>query len=229
MKKTSNLNSYRLSAISFFTTNKKLRFINTIKGCFILSSMCLFFTNVSFAQDITKNGSTISGEIEVKGVRDARDVVVFLENVNGDFKPPANNPSIGQKNLIFKPHVLPVLVGTTVEYPNNDNVMHNVFSPSKAKKFNLGTYGSGEVREVTFDKPGVVTILCNVHTEMSAFIVILENPYFALTGPEGDFKINNIPPGTYTVKTWHEKLKEQKQEITINQDESKTINFALTR
>jgi len=138
--------------------------------------MCLFFTNVSFAQDITKNGSTISGEIEVKGVRDARDVVVFLENVNGDFKPPANNPSIGQKNLIFKPHVLPVLVGTTVEYPNNDNVMHNVFSPSKTKKFNLGTYGSGEVREVTFDKPGVVTILCNVHTVNLLSIIFLPEP-----------------------------------------------------
>ncbi|MCH7657849.1 MAG: carboxypeptidase regulatory-like domain-containing protein [Bacteroidetes bacterium] len=203
--------------------------INNIKGYFILAPMCLLFTNFIFAQDITTNGSIITGKIEVRGVRDARNVVVFLENVKGDFKPPAEKPIIDQRNLIFIPHVLPVLVGTTVEYPNSDNVMHNVFSPSKTKKFNLGTYGSGIVREMTFDKPGIVTILCNVHTEMSAFIVILENPYFTLTGPKGEFTINNIPSGTYTVKTWHEKLKEQKQEITLNQDESKTINFTLTR
>ncbi len=82
---------------------------------------------------------------------------------------------------------------------------------------------------MTFDKPGVVTILCNVHTEMSAFIIILENPFFTITGPEGEFTINDVPSGTYTIKTWHEKLKEQKQEITLKQDESKTINFTLTR
>jgi len=208
---------------------KRFLILNRLKGYFILSSLCLFITNINNAQDNATKGSSISGEIEVRGVRDARDVVVFLENVDGNFTPPADKPSIDQKNLIFNPHVLPVLVGTTVEYPNNDNVMHNVFSPSKAKKFNLGTYGSGEVREVTFEKPGIVTILCNVHTEMSAYIVILKNPYFSLTGPKGDFTISNIPPGTYTVKTWHEKLKEQEQEITLNHDESKTINFTLSR
>jgi len=140
MNKMSNLNSSCLSAIIFFTKKRN------IKRCFILASMCLFFTNFNFAQDITTNGSIITGKIEVKGVRDARDVVVFLENVEGDFKLPEEKVSISQKNLTFNPHVLPVLVGTTVEYPNNDNVMHNVFSPSKAKKFNLGTYGGGDVR-----------------------------------------------------------------------------------
>lgn len=229
MKKISIIKSFCLSTIFFFTMKRRLWLINKIKGYFILAPVCLLFTNFIFAQDITTNGSVITGKIEVKGVRDARDVVVFLENAEGDFKPPAEKPVIDQKNLIFNPHVLPVLVGTTVEYPNNDNVMHNVFSPSKTKKFNLGTYGGGVVREMTFDKPGIVTILCNVHTEMSAFIVILKNPYFTLTGPEGEFTINNIPPGTYTIKTWHEKLKEQKQEITLKQDESKTIKFTLTR
>lgn len=229
MKKIPNLNCFCLSTSFFFSVKRRLWLINNIKGYFILAPMCLLFTNFIFAQDITTNGSIITGKIEVRGVRDARNVVVFLENVKGDFKPPAEKPIIDQRNLIFIPHVLPVLVGTTVEYPNSDNVMHNVFSPSKTKKFNLGTYGSGIVREMTFDKPGIVTILCNVHTEMSAFIVILENPYFTLTGPDGEFTINNIPSGTYTVKTWHEKLKEQKQEITLNQDESKTINFTLTR
>lgn len=229
MKKISNLNNFYLSTIYFFTLKRRLRLVNNLKGYFILVSMCLIFANFNYAQDITINGSIINGKIEAKGVRDARDVIVFLENVEGDFEPPAEKASIVQKNLTFNPHVLPVLVGTTVEYPNNDNVMHNVFSPSKTKKFNLGTYGHGDSRDMTFDKSGIVTILCNVHTEMSAFIIILENPYFALTGPTGEFTINNIPPGTYTIKTWHEKLEEQEQEITLSQDESKTINFTLTR
>ena len=229
MKQLSNLNSSYLSMILFFVISRKLNIKNNIRGCFVLVFISLIFINFNLAQGVSVNGGTINGKIEVKGVRDARDIVVFLENVKGEFKLPVEKPFIDQKNLTFNPHVLPVLVGSTVEYPNNDNVLHNVFSPSKVKRFNLGTYGGGKVREVTFDKPGVVTILCNVHTEMSAFIIILENPYFTLTGPDGLFTIKNIPPGTYTIKTWHEKLKEHKQEITIIKDERKTINFSLRR
>lgn len=200
---------------------------NKIKEYFILASMFLIFTSSIYAQSTT--GSTLTGKIDVRGVKDARDVVVFLENVSGVFKPPAKKPSIDQKNLIFLPHILPVLVGTTVEFPNNDNVMHNVFSPAKVKKFNLGTYGSGTIREVTFDKPGVIPLLCNVHAEMSAYVIVLQNPYFASTGPDGKFSIKNIPPGTYTIKTWHEKLKAQEKKIIISKGKSSTINFALTR
>ncbi len=176
-----------------------------------------------------ENTGSITGKVKVFRARRSADVVVYLQDVPGTFKPSEKHPRIDQKDLIFIPHVLPVIVGTKVDFGNSDTVRHNVFSPSKAKRFNLGIYGSGKVREVTFDKPGIVTILCNVHTEMSAFIVILENPYFTLTGPEGEFTINNIPPGTYTIKTWHEKLKEQEQEITLKQDEGMTINFTLTR
>lgn len=228
MKKMSNSNSFNLSTIVFSFIRQKLTW-NIYKGYIILLAICLIFTSISFAQVASTNGAAIVGKIDVSGVRDARDVVVFLEDVKGDFKPQVDKPSIDQNNLTFNPHVLPILVGTTVEYPNNDNVMHNVFSPSKTKRFNLGTYGGGKVREMTFDKPGVVVILCNVHAEMSAYIVILENPYFVLTGPDGEFTINNIPPGTYKIKTWHEKLKEQEQEITLDKDESKNINFSLTR
>lgn len=189
--------------------------------------MTLIFVNSIYSQTAT-NGS-INGKIGVTGVKDARDVVVFLENVSGVFKPPAKKPSIDQKNLIFFPHILPVLVGTTVEFPNNDNVMHNVFSPAKVKKFNLGTYGGGTIREVTFDKPGVIPLLCNVHAEMSAYVIVLQNPYFTTTGPDGKFSIKNIPPGTYTIKTWHEKLKAQEKKITISKGKSSIVNLALTR
>ncbi len=195
----------------------------------VLIVVCIIFINSINAQDpVIKNG-TITGTITVTGVKDTNDIVVYLENVAGIFEPTEKNPVLDQKNLIFDPHVLPVLVGTTVKFPNSDYVRHNIFSPSKAKKFNLGTYSAGVVREVTFDKPGVVTLLCNVHTMMSAFIVVLENPYFTKTGPGGKFTINNVPPGTYKIKTWHEKLKEQIQDIKVNPGEIVTANFKLFR
>jgi plastocyanin len=195
----------------------------------ILIILFVIITNSIIPKSMAKAEGTIDGIIKARGVRDARNVVVYLENVEGVFKPPEEKPVIGQKNLIFNPHVLPVLVGTTVKFPNNDNVKHNVFSPSKAKKLNLGTYGSGIVREVTFDKLGSVSLLCNVHAEMSAFVVVLENPYFALTDTDGKFTIQGVPPGTYTIKTWHEKLKEKKQEVVVNEGETVTLNFNLSR
>lgn len=194
-----------------------------IVACFMLVA------GVAGTERMVKHGGTITGKIKARGVRDARDVVVYLENVAGEFHPPEDKPVLDQKNLEFVPHVLPVLVGTTVLFPNSDNVRHNVFSPSKTKKFNLGTYASGVVREVTFDKPGVAVLLCNVHTEMSAYIVVLENPYYALTGPDGCFTIGNIPAGTHTVKTWHAKLKEKKQKGTVTEGATTTVEFELSR
>ena len=195
----------------------------------VLTALCLIFINSINAQEPVKKNCIISGTITVSGVKDAGNIVVYLENVAGIFEPPEKSPVLDQKNLNFDPHVLPVLVGTTVKFPNSDYVRHNIFSPSKAKKFNLGTYSAGVVREVTFDKPGVVTLLCNVHTMMSAFIVVLENPYFTQTGPDGKFAINNVPPGTYKLKTWHEKLEEQIQDIKVSPGEIASANFKLVR
>ncbi len=191
--------------------------------------LCLIFLGSIIAQDMGDNGGTITGTITAKRLRDARDAVVFLEKVDGKFPLPKDKPVMDQNNMVFVPHVLPLVVGTTVQFPNSDNVRHNVFSRSKAKKFNLGTYAAGVVREVTFDKPGIVNILCNVHTEMSAFIVVLENPYFALTGPDGKFTIKNVPPGTYKIKAWHEKLREKGEDVTVIDGKTVTIDFKLSR
>jgi plastocyanin len=180
-------------------------------------------------EDSKKPAGTITGTIKARGVRDARDVVVYLENVEGIFEPSEEKPVVDQKNLIFIPHILPVLKGTTVQFSNSDSVQHNVFSPSKCCKFNLGTYGAGIVREVAFDKTGFVALLCNVHAEMSAFIVVLQNPYFELTGPDGIFTIKDVPPGTYTLKTWHQKLKGKKQEVTVIEGDSVAVDFKLSR
>ncbi len=174
-------------------------------------------------------GGTIEGSVVARALRSSEDVVVYLEDVSGDFRPPTKNPVMDQLNLIYKPHVLPILVGTTVDFPNNDEVRHNVFSPSRTKKFNLGTYPAGVVRQVLFDTPGVVALLCNVHQEMSAYIVIVTNPYFATTGRRGNFVIENVPPGTYTIKTWHEKLKPGEQTVVVSPGATVAVELTLRR
>ncbi len=176
-----------------------------------------------------ENTGSISGEVKVFRARRSADVVVYLADVPGTFGPPANHPRIDQKNLIFIPHVLPVVVGTTVSFANSDSVLHNIFSPSKTKKFNLGSYGKDIIKQATFDKEGKVVLLCNVHTEMSAFIVILPNPYFAKTGNDGKFTIDNIPPGQYTLKTWHEKKRPYEQKVTVEAGKTTEISIQLRR
>lgn len=174
---------------------------------------------------------TIKGKITVKGARDARDVVVYIDKVPGEFKPPKEHAKMDQKNLTFIPHVLPILAGTTVDFHNSDDVLHNVFTPDKcAEKFNLGTWPKGQVRSYTFKQAGCVAVLlCNVHPEMEAWVVVLQNPYFYKTGKDGVFKIENVPAGKYTLKVWHEKLKGKPQEVTVPEKGEVTVNFVMKR
>ncbi len=174
---------------------------------------------------------TIKGKITVKGARDARDVVVYIDKAPGEFKPPKEHVKMDQKNLTFIPHVLPVLAGTTVDYLNSDDVLHNVFTPDKcAEKFNLGTWPKGEVRSYTFKEPGCVAVmLCNVHPEMEAWIVVLQNPYFFKTDKKGTYTIENVPAGKYTLKVWHEKLKGKPQEVTVPEKGEVTVDFMMKR
>jgi plastocyanin len=160
---------------------------------------------------------SLTGTVKVARARDHRDAVVYLDRIPGKQFPPPDAPVVlDQVNLLFLPHVLPVLVGTTVAFPNNDTVRHNVFSPSPAKRFNLGTYAQKVTQNVVFDKPGVVALLCNVHAEMSAYVIVTETPYFAVTKASGEYQIPNVPAGSYVLKAWHEsgKPKEQKIEVT---------------
>lgn len=174
---------------------------------------------------------TISGKVKVYRARHSGDVVVYLEgeSLKKQYSPPKEHIPLDQKNLVFIPRVLPILKGTTVDFLNSDNVQHNVFAPGKVEKFNLGTWGLGGVRDYIFNNPGEVIILCNVHSEMVAYIIVLENPYFAKTDAEGNFRIENIPPGTYQLKTWHEKRKLDPQEITVAKGEIKEIHLELKK
>ncbi len=159
----------------------------------------------------------IHGKVACKGVRDSADAVVYVAALpSKTFPAPAEHARINQLNLVFTPHVLPVLAGTTVEFLNSDAVLHNVFSPDAcADKFNLGTWPKGETRTFQFKKECVATLLCKVHPEMEAFVVVLPTPYFTVTKTDGSYAIPNVPDGSCTVKVWHPKLKGIEKAVTV--------------
>lgn len=175
-------------------------------------------------------GGVITGEIQAKRSKYKKDVVVYLKGVKGKFGVPKQHAIVDQKNLVFIPHVQPVLAGTAVEFKNSDNVNHNVFSPAICKKFNLGTFNPGMHRTVKFDEPCVVDLLCNVHSEMLAYIVVLDNPYFAKTDDNGKFTIKDVPAGTYEITAWSEKLQPAgNYKVTVTDGKTATVDIKLKR
>jgi plastocyanin len=178
-----------------------------------------------------ENGGTITGNVKCKRIRYPENIIVFIEEIGGnDYPAPEEHGIIDQFNLAFVPHVLAVQEGTVIDFPNSDLVRHNVFSPPDCcKQFNLGTYDVGVVKQVTFDKSCNVTLLCNVHPEMSAFVVVLGNPYFIVTRRDGYFKIDNVPPGEYTLKAWHRKFKSVRQEIKVEAGKTTDVSFVLRK
>lgn len=146
--------------------------------------------------------------------------VVYVDTIAGKtFPPPAQKPMLDQKGLMFSPRVLVVQTGTTVDFQNDDSVQHNVFWPSisgnKKLGHNLGTWPKGERHPFKFDNPGVVSLLCNVHPEMSAYIIVSPTPYFAQTDASGAYKIENVPDGKYSVVAWHEGAKQQSKSVDV--------------
>lgn len=173
------------------------------------------------------SAGTISGKVTVRGTHDYSNAVVYIASAPGQFAPPQNPPRMNQTGISFQPRVLPVVAGTTVKFLNSDDVLHNVFTPSAAgDHFNLGTWPKGQSKPFTFTKPGMVELLCNVHQEMHAYILVLQNPFFAATDKEGNFRIENVPPGTYTIKVWHERGTGPAQTITVSAG-AQTVNFEL--
>ncbi len=186
----------------------------------------------------------VSGTIKAKGLRSPANVLVFITKapeVDLDFS--RAKFIMDQKDLTFTPHILPIPVGATVFFPNHDKVDHNVFSLSRTKKFNFGSYKPGENKSIRFDKPGIVELRCDVHAEMLAYIMVMKNPFFGVSDAKGRFQIPNpdylqqaglagiktIPAGKYIVKSWHEKLKTKKQIIEIPADGTVSVKIALTR
>ncbi len=178
-----------------------------------------------------ENGGAITGNVKCKRVRYPENVVVYIEKIGDNkFPAPEEHGVVDQFNLTFVPHVIAIQMGTTIDFPNSDSVRHNVLSPPDCPiQFNLGTYDVGVVKHVTFDKPGEIPLLCNVHAEMSAFVLVLKNPYFSLTGKDGTFKIENVPAGTYKLSAWHERLKTITKDVTVEAGKTASVDFQLKK
>lgn len=156
--------------------------------------------------------------------------VVWVDAIPGKtFPAPDKQPVMDQKGLMFQPHILAVQQGTTVQFLNSDTVAHNVFwasvSGNKKLGHNMGTWPKGEQKPFKFDSPGVASLLCNVHPEMSGYIVISPTPYFAETDSSGSFTIANVPDGKYTVTAWHEGAKQQSKPASSPGD----VEFTLSK
>ena len=186
----------------------------------VYSSICFLS---SFLVPVFLCASNIEGLVIVKSGRDNGNAVVYIDKIPGKrFTPPSTPIVLDQVNLRFVPHVLPVLVGTTVAFPNSDEIRHNVFSPGPPR-FDLGTYPQKTTKYHLFDRPGVWTMLCNVHAEMSAYVIVTETPYFARTDNDGKFVVKDVPPGKYTLKVWHEKAKPAGMPLDVGEEPTMSV------
>lgn len=191
-----------------------------------------FRTSLMLALIISLCGAAWAGEItgKVSGMKGHS--VVYVDTIAGKtFPAPKEHPVMNQKGLLFVPHILAVQQGTTVEFLNSDTVQHNVFWSSigndKKAGHNMGTWPKGEKRPFTFDKPGVVPLLCNVHPDMGAFVVVSPTPYFAETDDAGNYTIKGVPDGSYKLVVWHEGAKEQSKPVTVAG--TTTANFTVSK
>ena len=174
------------------------------------------------------SAGTIHGKVSgAKG-----ESVVYVESIAGKtFPAPAQHMLMDQKGLMFVPHIIVVQAGTTVDFQNSDSVAHNVFWTSvggnKKLGHNLGTWPQGEKRSFKFDDPGAAPLFCNVHPDMAGYIVVSPTPYFAKSDKTGEYKIENVPDGSYTVTAWNEGTKPHSSPVTVAGDTK--ADFTLTK
>lgn len=146
--------------------------------------------------------------------------VVYLESAPAaafaDIEP--GRATMDQRDEAFIPHVLAITLGTTVDFPNSDNTYHNVFSISKAKKFDLGRYAAGNSKSVRFDRPGIVRVFCEIHSHMSAFVLVFNHRYFSTTSADGRYQIGRVPPGRYTLNAWNEGEVRESRQVTVPEE-----------
>jgi plastocyanin len=166
------------------------------------ASLTLVLAGASWANEI-------KGKVSVQGIKSAENIAVYVDMIaDKKFDPPKDHVVIDQRKMSFLPHVVAVQQGATVDFLNSDPVGHKVYWPSisgnKKLAHNLGTWPQGEKKPFQFNDLGTASLLCNVHPEMSGYVVVVPTPYFAVTDKDGNFEIKNIPAGKYTLKTWSE-------------------------
>lgn len=192
----------------------------------LLSAFALLLPAISRAADPPKAQGTgiVSGTITIGG-NPTSDVVVSIEGLPPEkagseaVGPYYKRATLQQRDLKFYPHVLPILVEATVSFPNDDKVWHDVYSGSEAKKFDLGLYAPGKSKSVTFDKPGIVRVQCNVHPTMEAYIVVKEHPYFASPDKDGNYRFSDVPLGSYRLTVWDPSLGTRAEPFTLDRSD----------
>ena len=176
------------------------------------------------------SGGTVEGTVKTGGVV-AANAVVYIQHAEGTFAPAAP-VKMDQRSMKFAPAVLPIVAGTTVKFLNSDPTQHNVFSPDY-EKYNLGTWPQGQTKDQVFAKcakaPCAYVQLCRIHPEMEAYVVVLQNPYFAVTDGDGHYRILNVPPGAHSVGVWAAKGKAPVKPVTVDATKPAQVDFVLGR
>jgi plastocyanin len=180
----------------------------------IAASITLALAGASWANEI-------KGKVSVQGIKSSENIAVYVDvTADKKFDPPKDHVVVDQKKMAFIPHVVAVQQGTTVDFLNSDTVGHNVYWPSisgnKKLSHNLGTWPKDQKKPFQFNDLGTASLLCNVHPEMSGYVVVVPTPYFAVTDKDGSFEIKNIPAGKYTLKTWSEDGKPTTQAVDVS-------------
>jgi plastocyanin len=178
---------------------------------------------------------TVSGTIRIltpgpdgkPGPKEDRSKVVVY--ITGFTQPaPEEMPKMWQKGKSFSPDVLPIVAGQNVEFPNEDKIIHNVFSTSRARAFDLGKYRAPNSKTIDFPKTGVVDVYCDIHEQMVATILVLPNRAFAVTGADGKFTIKGVPAGTHKVFAWHRRGEPASAEVTVAPGKEATVELEVT-
>jgi plastocyanin len=204
--------------------NRRLGFSMVLAA---LAALRLFDVNTTAAA-----GGTIEGTVKAPALASNADAVVYIQQAPGTFAPSAKPADMDQRSMQFVPHVLPIVVGTLVRYLNSDPTQHNVFSPDH-EKYDLGTWSQGQTKDHKFatcaKAPCAYVQLCRVHPEMEGYVVVLQNPFSAVTTNDGHYKIDNVPPGAYSLAVWHAKGKTQPKPVTVDAAKPAIVDFVLGR
>jgi plastocyanin len=175
----------------------------------------------------------VTGKVSATGLKSSENIAVYIDAIPGKkFDAPTQHVSVDQREMKFIPQTIVILKGTTVDFLNSDHVAHNVhwssISGDKTLAHNLVTISPAQKKSFEFDNVGTATILCNFHFDMIGYVVIVPTPYFTLTGSDGTFTIKNVPPGTYTLKTWSADGKPTSQSITVT-DAVTNVELAVVK
>lgn len=205
-----------------------------MKICLLIATLCFLPANLLGAGSEAATG-IVKGTVTVDG-KPTQDVVVSVIGLSKEQVKAAlvgvktKKAVLDQRAMKFIPYVLPVVVGSTVEFPNNDTVWHNAYSKGGAKDFDLGVYPPGKTRSVILDKPGVARVLCNAHPNMEAFIVVNESPYFSSADSRGNYRLDRLPLGKYRIQVWHPQFgtMEAAAEL-VREGEVLDLNFDLKK